>query len=198
MVSCSLLSRQVENLATRWLLLWSCHLQLELIGNIAGRDIVCYICVRIGRKMGMLETTTGECRKATKIKNKAGKAYELGWVLPFRLVCFAPRVPLLGTLVASLLLADFPPPYLYLRQLLAGRPTAESTAKACQSTYPRLRIQAKKYIERSSWGRGLEALLLSVHTICSSTASSSQGSPPWQGSENLGSDVKYSEVTRRC
>lgn len=58
------------------------------------------------------------------------ESYGVGWVFPSRLVYFAPKLPLSGSLVATLHRADTPLPYPYLPQLLAGRPTAEPTVNA--------------------------------------------------------------------
>ena len=97
-----------------------------------------------------------------------GKAYGLvrGWVFPSRLVWFAPKAPLSGTLVAILRPAYFLPSCLCLRRLPEGPPTAEPTVTACQFMCSDLK--ANKYIQEALAEWGSKLYLSLVPSICPS------------------------------
>ena len=99
-------------------------------------------------------------------EEEEGETYGLGWwVFPSRLVCFAPKLPQFGTLMAILRPAHFLPLYFCLRQSRAKPPTAGPTVNACQSTFSGLTVN--KYLEEALGDWELKLYLSQVPSICS-------------------------------
>lgn len=71
MVASGLLSRVVDNLAARELLLRSWHLDREVIGNISRRDIVCYFyLIRRSEDQKIRRDRRGTGKRREKRKKK--------------------------------------------------------------------------------------------------------------------------------